>query len=446
MANKTLIIILTYLLFHSFNVYATSLVVAGFALSGDYENNPENYKYTSKLLEKEFTENGQSSFNKSLENLIYNRNLGHEFKFNLDDQSSNKAIAFTIARENLNIEETSEGIYRAKIRTLGQIIIFDNSSQKIDALYSFPINLIRIYDKEPSDNDIYSLFFEFYFGDESFTIKEVDDKGTNKCNENLKFINYFDYIVSQIPCIDLKEKYSQRVRVKKIKLSEKVLQFLKSENFSDKAFRQEVGITVTSMLSTELKMPILPFSEGQDVYKIRTRFADRTVLNLNVPESDFDINIEIIDFNKKMTDSDNIQELWIYAFQNRFKFFEPLSETIYFEDTLIGFNYKQFPKSYVNKGNDLPRYLEVMNNFYRDLALSIDALDSKGDIKKNNKNSKKFITKKDREEGNWHSGGSGFNWSSSSVLKDWYAPRSKKKYNEIKKMLISSKEKIDQCR
>ena len=446
MANKTLFIILTFILFHSFNVYATNLVVAGFALSGDYENNPENYKYTSKLLEQEFTVDGQSVFNQSLKNLISTRNLGHEFIFNLDDQSSKQAIAFTIARENLNIEQTSEGLYRAKIRTLGQIIIFDNSSQKIDALYSFPINLIRIYDKKPSENDIYSLFFEFYFGDESFKIKEVDDKGTNKCNENLKFINYFDYLVSQIPCIDLKEKYSQRVRVKKIILSEKVSQFLKSVNYSDKAFRQEVGITVTSMLSTELKMPILPFSEGQDIYKIRTRFADRTVLNLRVPESDFDINIEIINFNKKMTDSDNVQELWIYAFQNKFKFFEPLSETVYFEDTLIGFNYKQFPKSYVNKGNDLPRYLEVMNNFYRDLALSIDALNSKGDLKDINKSSKKFLTKKEREKGDWQSGGSGFDWSSSSVLKDWYAPRSKKKYKEIKKMLVSTKEKINQCR
>ena len=35
-----------------FNLFATELLVAGFALSGEYSTNSENYKYTSKLFTK----------------------------------------------------------------------------------------------------------------------------------------------------------------------------------------------------------------------------------------------------------------------------------------------------------------------------------------------------------------------------------------------------------
>ena len=146
---------------------------------------------------------------------------------------------------------------------------------------------------------------------------------------------------------------------------------------------------------------------------------------------------QIKGFNKKMTDSDDIEEQWIYAFQNSFKFFEPLSDTVYFEDVLIGYKYKKFPKSYVDSKNDLPIYLEVMNYFYRDLALSFDAINNTEKVK-----NKIFGRKKD----NNHAMSSGFNWSNSSVLKDWYKTRSKLKYSEIKNMLIDTKKKIDQCR
>ena len=204
------------------------------------------------------------------------------------------------------------------------------------------------------------------------------------------------------------------------------------------AFKQEVGLTITSMLSTELKMPILPFiDEGQDIYTIKTRFSDSSIKNLKLPESDFDIDIEIKAFNKKKIDSNNIEEQWLYAFQSNFKFYEPLSETIYFEDTLIGYEYKQFPKSYIKQANDFQIYLEVISYFYRDLALSFDAINN---IKKIQKQS--ALLQKD--DNNISS--TGFNWASSSVLQDWYMTRSKLKYKDIKDMLVQTKEKINQCR
>ena len=78
-----------------------------------------------------------------------------------------------------------------------------------------------------------------------------------------------------------------------------------------------------------------------------------------------------------------------------------------------------------------------MNYFYRDLALSFDAINNTEKVQ-----NKIFGRKKD----NNHAMSSGFNWSNSSVLKVWYKTRSKLKYSEIKNMLIDTKKKIDQCR
>ena len=99
-------------------------------------------------------------------------------------------------------------------------------------------------------------------------------------------------MLMQIPCIDIKDTYSQRIKVKKIDISKKVKDLLDEKRMSYKSFKQEVGLTVTSMLSTELKMPILPYiDEWQDIYQIKTRFSDSSEKNFKIPDSDFDINI-----------------------------------------------------------------------------------------------------------------------------------------------------------
>ena len=430
------ILFIIVIILQPINLLATELLVAGFALSGEFSTNSENYRYTSKLINK-----NSLKFNKVIREKIKENDYGHTFIFDYEDDVEKTAIAFTLARENLNISKTKEGLYRAKIRSLGQIMIFNNRDQIIDAIYSFPITFTKIFQKKPSEIEIENLFNEFYFGEDSFQIKEVDDNGSTKCNEQITFVNYFDYMLNQIPCIDIKDTYSQRIKVKKIDISKKVKDLLDEKGMSYKSLKQEVGLTVTSMLSTELKMPILPYiDEGQDIYQIKTRFSDSSEKNFKIPDSDFDINIEIKGFNKKMTDSDDIEEQWIYAFQNSFKFFEPLSETVYFEDVLIGYKYKKFPKSYVDSKNDLPIYLEVMNYFYRDLALSFDAINNTEKVKN------KVSMRKKNDDNSFINSNSGFNWSNSSVLKDWYKTRSKLKYSEIKDMLIDTKKKIDQCR
>ena len=419
-----------------FNLFATELLVAGFALSGEYSTNSENYKYTSKL----FTKNSLK-FNEVIRENIKENEYGHNFIFDFAEDSKKTAIAFTLARENLNVSKTKDGFHRAKIRSLGQIMIFNNEDQIIDAIYSYPITFTKIFQNKPTEDQIEKLFYEFYFGKDNFKIKDIDEDGSTKCNEQITFVNYFDYMLMQIPCIDIKDSYSQRIKVKNIYLSKKVEDFLDNSEMSYKSFKQEVGLTVTSMLSTELKMPILPYiDDGQDIYQIKTRFSDSSEKNFNIPDSDFDINIEIMGFNKKMTDSDGIEEQWLYAFQNSFKFSEPLSETVYFEDTLIGYKYKKFPKSYVSNKNDLQLYLEVMNYFYRDLALSFDAINNTEKVKN------KVSFRKKNDDNNFINSNSGFDWSNSNVLNNWYKTRSKLKYSKIKDMLTETKTKINQCR
>ena len=423
------------IILHPFRLYATDLLVAGFALSGEYSNNIKNYKYTSELIEK-----NPSKFNKVIRENIIGNNYGHNFIFDFEDDAEKTAIAFTLARENLNISKTREGLYRAKIRSLGQIMIFNNRDQIIDAIYSFPITFTKIYSNRPTELEILNLFDDFYFGQDNFEVKKVDEKGTTKCNESLSFTNYFDYMLMQIPCVSIKDSYSQRIKVKNININKNIESLLDNSEMTQKSFKQEIGLTVTSMLSTELKIPILPYiADGQDIYQIKTRFSDSSEKILRIPDSDFDIDIDIKAFNKKQTASDNIEEQWLYAFQSHFKFFEPLSDTIYFEDTLIGYQYKKFPIKYVSNKNDLQIYLEVINYFYRDLALSFDAINNTEKVKK------KVFSKKD--DGDMFSNtNSGFNWSKSSVLKDWYKTRSKLKYSQIKSMLAETKEKIEQCR
>jgi len=423
------------IILYPFNIFATDLLVAGFALSGDYSTNEENYKYTSKLFET-----NNSEFNSSIRDNIKKNNYGHNFIFEYTEDVDETAILFTLARENISLDETYDGLFRARIRVLGQIMIFNNNDQVIDAIYSFPISFTKIFNTRPNGQNIKDLFYQFYFGNENFVVKDIDENGTTKCNDQISFVNFFDYMLMQIPCIDIKESYAQRIKVKEIKLSKKTLDFLDKSEKNKDAFKQEVGLTITSMLSTELKMPILPFiDEGQDIYTVKTRFSDSSIKNLKLPDSDFDIEIEIKAFNKKKIDSNDIEEQWLYAFQSKFKFYEPLSETVYFEDTLIGYEYKTFPKSYIKKTSDFQIYLEVINYFYRDLALSFDAINN---IKKIQK--KSALRQKDDNQNNLSS--TGFNWASSSVLQDWYMTRSKLKYKDIKSMLIQTKEKINQCR
>ena len=128
---------------------ATELLVAGFALSGEFSTNNENYKYTSKLINK-----NSLKFNKVIREKIRSNDYGHTFIFDYEDDVEKTAIAFTLARENLNISKTKEGLYRAKIRSLGQIMIFNNRDQIIDAIYSFPITFTKIFQKEPSESEI----------------------------------------------------------------------------------------------------------------------------------------------------------------------------------------------------------------------------------------------------------------------------------------------------
>jgi hypothetical protein len=364
-------------LFLSSYCYSNGMKVyyAGFAFIGDADKLELNYPASLKIS-KEKDEKGSFLLENELKKRI------DKFKSNKLDLSlglgdikdaSAISLAFAVDWENVAIEKVLN-LYKFIVSINAQILVFDFKEKKIIA--SFPISVDLIDTKEAS------LFSQ----DKSKEVSVDDIKKSKLYSETIEQLvrqiyfnpdeknNIFDIFIKKLASLDIKEKYGHRIKVNDIKFEEKALTTFKELNVDPVFAKNFIANNFIKYLSTNQNVSVLPFVTGSAIgKKMSARFMNGDVYNLEIPKSDYDVDITTRGF--KTVEFDRTASVVGLVFGTYFsiKVFQPDLDKTYLEANFTGKGQKTI--SVFQEASDVDKwstYQETMLNFFNNFTLQIN--------------------------------------------------------------------------
>lgn len=327
MINKLLFI---FLILMSGRIWAsdTTIYYGGFSYLGDNKLISANFPFSSTLNE---VENGQSVFDIELIKRFQNNKLtGLNIIFDrLASIKDEQALSLTLAieSESISVEEISDK-FKVLIQISAQIILFDQKNMLMTATYPIDLQLIDVVSTAPKGEGIKQYFNKIYF-------------------ESSK-VNLFDRFIEKLTTVKPSKKYSNHLRVLDFKIEDKLIPQL--ENWTNiERLSQNLGITFTRFLSENQSVSVLPFVKGHAIgNKLAGRYANGEAFMLTIPEPDYAIELTLTGMKKLPYKESKAGRSYNYAIESKFKFYEPLTNTVFYEGKMVNGAIKKVPVSQVN--------------------------------------------------------------------------------------------------
>jgi hypothetical protein len=337
-----------------------------------------SYLGASSLIEKNFpfssslnnVQNGRSAFDRALGDRVRSVEITN-FELKLDDFAdiSDDAMAMTLALESeMTSVEKIGGRYKLLILMSAQILLFDYKNMQVVATYPIDVQFNDSLDHKPTREDILQRYETIYFGDSK--------------------VNVLSIFIDRIKQIDPKKKYSSHIKVVNVDIKDKLMAKL-GEGISRDQLIQLMGQNFTRFLSINQSVSVLPFTKGHAVgSKLAGRYANGEVYMMEIPEPDYAIDIALVGLQKKEFSKNSSGKAYIYATQADFKFYEPLSEEIYYQGKLFNAATKKVPASQSNVF-DWPSYSETLAVLFDQLTKTVGKPNKKW-FKKHSSNATNF--------------------------------------------------------
>jgi hypothetical protein len=347
---------------------ASKLYYAGFSYLGQAELIDKNFPYTKQL---DVFDQSVSRFDSELREKLKGIDLADTGVLigELASLKDEEALGLTLALESemVSVEKLS-GQYKLLVQLAAQIMIFDYREMKIVATYPIDIQFNDSFDSQPSEADIKERIENLYFSD-----------------SNINILNIF---IDRLKSIDPKRRYANYLKVVNVTLSENIPDVL-GGSVSPRQLQQSIGQNFTRYLSTNQNISVLPYTKGHAIgNKLAVQYASGDAYMMEIPEPDYAVDIELTGLKKKLYSENVAGKAFIYATQARFKFYEPLTEEIYYEGKLYNGATKKVPASQESV-NDWPSYSDTLLSLFDKVTSMLDKPD-KGWFKKHSGKAKNY--------------------------------------------------------
>ncbi len=315
---------------------------AGFAYSGPYSDITKAFPYTAAL--NKLGSDKVAPLDAALHKLLLDKSFPG---FTLDYQGlgniqtgDDLALAFALNNESVSVEHI-QGEYKILFTLDAQALFFNMKQMLIVASYPFGLDYIDVSPTMPTRAQIQDTFSKLYFG------------GLNA--------NILSQFVSTLGTIRLKQRFGNTIQVSDVSIAQKAIsKFPGDMQSSLEAVKDLIATQFSDYLSKNANVPILPYTKDYAIgNKIATRFANGDVFNLQVPQPDYTIDLNILDFKKILYDQESSGASWIYGAFMHVRIAEPLSNHVYFDATIRNGAVKIVPASQTNV-DDWPAFQDAL--------------------------------------------------------------------------------------
>ena len=152
---------------------------------------------------------------------------------------------------------------------------------------------------------------------------------------------------------------TSNLQIKNVKFADNVKSLLLKPGQTDKDLMIILARNFEKYLSINQKVSVLPFTKDQSVGgRLSARFSNGDVFNLKLPESDFDINMEVKKLVKARVNGNNVEDIYGYVGIVNFRVNQPTSEKVYFDADIRNAVVVTIPKTM--SSDDRSHYFESL--------------------------------------------------------------------------------------
>ena len=199
------------------------------------------------------------------------------------------AVALAIERERMLETKLSDEEYQLSFDIDATILAFNFSEKAIVSSNPIKLTLLTSLPKKPTESDRSKLANIMFFGDREKEWFE-DLSGSYLIKEFMKAVQD----------TEIRQAWRSHIRVKNIHLSPQAREVLTDLNQDPEHLRQLIASSISSSMSTRLKIPVLPYVKSQAIQSSMTlKFFETDLMNFKIPEASFHIDLTVRGFGSK---------------------------------------------------------------------------------------------------------------------------------------------------
>lgn len=312
---------------------STPVYFAGFAYIGDDAAVAASYPLT-RAVETEST-GGVSVLDAELRKHVASI-ANPSFSLVFDQLASLKpgegsavVLAFAVDRETTSVEQIGDK-FKLLTELSAQALFVDFREMVVVASYPVVVQAVDLKDAVPTDDERRQAVRNLYLKPGK--------------------ANVFSAFATALATLKLNPSVSRRLRVTEATVSESARAVLAGTTNGDPGvIEQMLAQDFSKFLSANQRIPVLPPSKGHAIgNRMATRFADGRVFNLQIPEADYTVSLNLDELRRIDYGGNAAGRSFIYGAFLTVRVAEPLSGRAYFDARLRNGATKTVPASQVN--------------------------------------------------------------------------------------------------
>ena len=237
-----------------------------------------------------------------------------------------------------------------------------------------------------------ALYFDFetmsIIGMVPFSVQYIDSKESDYIAEEIAsvirsllqgelVVDLFGEFSNYLRTAEVQSKYRNRLQVAHVDVGEAAQSYLPEWLSGPGATQTFVAQSFSRALARNQNLSLLPYTKGHAIgNKMSTRFSDGSVYQLQVPEADYEVHLNLRGFKKVQYAETSAGASWIYGAYTGVKVLEPLSGKIYTDLLLKNGATKLIPVSQLEVA-DWPPFEESLLVSFDKLSRALDNPDKR---------------------------------------------------------------------
>jgi hypothetical protein len=321
---------------------------AGVAFTGDAATSTQAFPHLSRVLDA----NGNAQVNASIRQQLQAHPSTLAVSFDqlgsIKDASRSVALALAIDRETTSVEQVGDA-YKVRLEIAAQLLFFDFKEKQVLGGFPLVLDYVDVRGERPSDTDILAGFRGMVLGASAHALPAE--------------------FVAALGRASVPSAATRHLRVASITLADKAREYLATTAPSQDAdvLRTQVAQEFGKYLAANQKLAILPYSSNKAIGgSMAARFVEGEAYQLKIPETDYEIALDVVGFKKVDQGHNNVNSMVIYGSFVDVTIREPLSNHVYFSQRIRQGATKEVPVTQTSVDDWAASYeslLLLFNNF-----------------------------------------------------------------------------------
>ena len=227
-----------------------------------------------------------------------------------DGSAGDRYVLALALGEEMVVREKIGDANKLLVSLFFEMLIVDFEELKV--VSSVPINIERIDSSSSpfSDEEVSRIITDMMIGEDSQLLKVIDEKAG---------------------LVGIPKSSKSTIKVANVTIGEKAIEFLPERLQVGSRYSNQIGHLFGSLLLSERRLALLPFSKDASNASMALVFQDGDVVNFEIPDPTFAIDIHLKGFAKVKSKKSTASEiLFIYGAYLDSKVYEPFFKREYF--------------------------------------------------------------------------------------------------------------------